>query len=611
VENLKITPNKSEKAFVNLKKFHLSGAEIKPFQSLVSIDKVSLETLLVNIKRSEDSKIDIVEYLKVNTKQKVETKNTPDSEPFTFTLKELDISDSEFAFNDNALEKPMKIELGGININVKNITTEVDKWSDYSVQTSLDKTTRIKTVGKFQLNVLKQEGTFSLENLALKKYSAYLEESTYMQVKEGLLSLSGKTTYKEKKLNLTSSVTLTNLEIDHTKTKAKLISLTKIHTDSLTLNGTKSLTIGNLKVDEFFLNAKIDKKKNLNLASLLKKEKKVQEKKSVKKEPFFYRLKEIKISKSSVKFRDESLNRPFKVRLHEMEAVIHNVSNRPGTYMDMKLKNEIDKYASATVDAKINNSDPKLNSELKLKVKHYDMHSISPYSYTYAGHEIKSGALFLDLLYSVKDEKLLGQNNIILDKVVLGKETTDKNVDVLPLDTVLLILEDSDEKVDIDVSIDGDLSQPGFKYTSLFTKTITDIIFKVIYSPFSLIGKSMGMSSEDLQYVSFEFGKSEVSETEQVQLRELAKILNKQDDLILQIAGVYDTHRDTRALKAHGESVDDAMLQKLAQSRVNAVKEFLIREGKVQLKQIVVLKSKIIKTGKDKYIKEYLQIIIK
>jgi hypothetical protein len=78
--------------------------------------------------------------------------------------------------------------------------------------------------------------------------------------------------------------------------------------------------------------------------------------------------------------------------------------------------------------------------------------------------------------------------------------------------------------------------------------TLLNLLAKVATSPLSLLGGLVGGSGEELQFIEFLPGQSNLSETEVKKLGTLAKVLEERPGLFLEIGGTADPKRDRVAL---------------------------------------------------------------
>ena len=119
----------------------------------------------------------------------------------------------------------------------------------------------------------------------------------------------------------------------------------------------------------------------------------------------------------------------------------------------------------------------------------------------------------------------------MIKKIKLGKELEGDNVNHL--------LEDND----------GIIDEPNFKYGALVWKTLGNLIAKAVTSPFKFLGSMMGMNGEDLEFVAFEFGKSDITPPQREKLDKIAKLMRKRPKISLKVNAVYDEVDDLKALK--------------------------------------------------------------
>ncbi|WP_297484202.1 DUF748 domain-containing protein, partial [Sulfurimonas sp.] len=239
----------------------------------------------------------------------------------------------------------------------------------------------------------------------------------------------------------------------------------------------------------------------------------------------------------------------FKTNIHNLNGVIYSFTNMKGEHTLINLHGDIDKYGSTRIQGSIDGLNPKKFTDINMNFKNLDLTTMSGYSAEFAGYEIDSGKLFLDLGYDIRDAKLKASNSIVIKKIELGNEVKDENVTHLPLGFVVGLLEDDKGVIDIDMPIDGDVDKPDFKYGKLVWNTFTNLITRAVTAPFKFLGAMLGIKSEDLEYVAFEDGRSDITPMQREKMDRLAKIMLKRPKLLLKVKGVYDKQSDKVALQ--------------------------------------------------------------
>jgi hypothetical protein len=112
----------------------------------------------------------------------------------------------------------------------------------------------------------------------------------------------------------------------------------------------------------------------------------------------------------------------------------------------------------------------------------------------------------------------------------------------------LALLKDRKGQINIDLPVRGNLDDPDFSYGGIIWNALGNLIMKVATSPFSIVEGLVGGNSDDLQFVAFPAGTSELSLVEQEKLAALGKALAERPGLRLDITGAADFDVDGRAL---------------------------------------------------------------
>ena len=83
----------------------------------------------------------------------------------------------------------------------------------------------------------------------------------------------------------------------------------------------------------------------------------------------------------------------------------------------------------------------------------------------------------------------------------------------------MALLKDSSGTIDIDLPVRGDLDDPEFGYGRVIGKALATLVVKIVASPFSLLGKLVGVEADELEYISFPAGRADLTppELERVQ----------------------------------------------------------------------------------------------
>ncbi|MBN2781644.1 MAG: DUF748 domain-containing protein [Campylobacterales bacterium] len=584
LDKLRLKPKDKNDDILNLKNITLSDATIFPFSNSMQVKNISLDALYSGAYMGKDGGIDWTRYIKTNFKSgeskdatnpwsvKLDGVELRDSS-FKFSnanqkiydtkLKNLSlknivldadnisvdnfyIKDSKFDFYDKTLKKTATFGFDKIDINISNIATKKDIFSNYTLDARLDKAGYIKSKGEFNLSQLKQKGSLIFEHLPLNGLNPYIGENLHLKLKDGFLNLDAKLGYEQSQtkpdIELRGLVELNSIKVQDTRDKTTLVKLDRFTLKSFELElFPNRLYVDKATLDSFYLKTIINKDKSMNLSTLQKvASNKNTDAKREKSEPFNIKVMELNIKNGKAKFEDNSLPIDFKTDIHSLDGMIYAISSSKDETSYVDIDGEVDKYGSVKLKGSVDAGDIKKYMDLDLNFRNLDLSSISGYSAVFAGHKIVDGRLFLDLGYEIMDSKLNSSNSIIIKNIKLGEEYKDSNTTPLPLRFAIALLEDSDGVIDIDMPIQGDIDNPDFKYRALVFKTFFKLIGSAVTSPFRFLGAILGVDGDKLSYMEFEKGKSYLIPSEKEKLENISKIMIKKPKISIAITPTYD-----------------------------------------------------------------------
>ena len=568
LDKFRLNKRSSKEKLVTFKSFDLNGIKLNTQTEELDFAKTVLTSLHINATRYKNGKLNLENL--VVLKPSKETKKVKTEKAFSVKLKQFAFKAAKVNFTDKALIHTTKSKIDRIYLNLYNLDLKKYSWLSYSMSMRVNDKGRVKTEGKLRHTPLKQRGSFDIKDISLVELTPYLQETHFIDVDDGRFSLKGTTAYSVSNsapdLRVKSSFKLDSFFVNDSRDDSLLLSLNEVETKEFTLElSPNRFYVNEIAVNAFYVNAKIDENKSMNFSQLAKfpqeidatKEQEIVESKEV---TFPVNILKVNIALGSAKFADYSIPIKFSTHIHHLDGVIYSLSNTPGETTYVNIAGEVDKYGSTRLKGSVDSSDPKAYTDLAFNFKNLELNSLSGYSASFAGHEIESGKLYLDLGYDILNSELHGSNTIMMKKVVLGREMDDENITVLPLGFVIGLLEDSDGVIDIDMPVEGNLDEPDFKYGTLVLKTMGNLITKAVLSPFKFLGSVMGIDAEKLEYIDFEAGSSVITPPEREKLDQIVKMMSKKPKILLAFNGVYDERRDAEAIKLE-KLIDIVMLK--------------------------------------------------
>jgi hypothetical protein len=185
--------------------------------------------------------------------------------------------------------------------------------------------------------------------------------------------------------------------------------------------------------------------------------------------------------------------------------------------------------------------------DVSLSLAPWNLPPTTPYSIRYIAYPVEKGKLSLDLKYKLAARKVLGSTLITVDQLALGDSVESSTATRLPVKLALAILTDRSGKMEIDLPVEGDIDSPDYRFGGLIVKAILNVLQKAATAPFALLGSLFG-HSEDLSFVEFAAGSSQLAEGERDKVGKLAQALTERPALRLSITGLVDPEIDKQGL---------------------------------------------------------------
>jgi uncharacterized protein involved in outer membrane biogenesis len=365
-----------------------------------------------------------------------------------------------------------------------------------------------------------------LSNLALQPAQPYLSKAANLVLASGRVSTQGQVTFKTDsnakhktppKVAFQGGFDVADLLLNESEGGARFLAWKRLGSDSVRADPS-ALDIEELRVENLDAKLVIFKDKTVNLKRILKSAPVVAPAATVTANPpaatpemvvsktppssdanaFRMAIDRIRIEHSELDFADYSLALPFGTRIHDLKGAFNGISTKPGAVAELEIDGQVDEFGLARAVGQVDLFNPTGFMDIKTVFRNVEMTNLTPYAATFAGRKIASGKLSLDLEYKIKQRQLLGENQIVMDKLTLGERVESPTAKDLPLDLAIAILQDSDGKIDLGLPVSGSLDDPQFSYGQIVWKAIGNILTKIVTAPFRALGALFGGGGEKL-----------------------------------------------------------------------------------------------------------------
>ncbi|QJD29155.1 DUF748 domain-containing protein [Methylococcus geothermalis] len=269
-----------------------------------------------------------------------------------------------------------------------------------------------------------------------------------------------------------------------------------------------------------------------------------------KPKPWLVTVESIRVDKGDIDFGDMSLVLPFATHIHDFVGAATGISTKAAARTMLQFHGQVDRYGVVNVYGQLSPLAPKNFGDVSVAFRNVDMPSLSPYSATFAGREMTSGKLNLDIRYQIDNGRLKNDNRIVLERLVLGERVESPKAVSLPLDLAIALLTDGEGKIDVSVPVEGDLGNPQFDYGHVIWDAFVNVVTKAVAAPFRALGRLVGGNGEEIGRVLFEPGSAVIEPPELEKLNKVMVALAQRPQLSLEVHGGVDPERDGRALKS-------------------------------------------------------------
>ncbi|MBF0589141.1 MAG: DUF748 domain-containing protein, partial [Magnetococcales bacterium] len=299
-----------------------------------------------------------------------------------------------------------------------------------------------------------------------------------------------------------------------------------------------------------------------------------------------------------VQFIDQGVSPLFRQELVIKTLKLGRISNQPGTKTPFQLKASIGQYGSGVAlqgDIQLFSAKPTM--EIKGKLKAIDLPPFSSYSAPISGYELVSGAADADLNITILQGNIKGAAELKLRNLSvtaadpnLVKET-EKKINA-PLETALDLLRDNKGDISLTLPVSGTTQAPKIdpgdaiaQATASVVKSTAVTALKVAVMPVGVLLTASDlvgavMDQVNLKPVPWPPGSDQLVEKAKQPLSEIAKTLEKQNDLRLKLCG-FAVEADRKSLLAGGKTITDEQLLQLAKRRSAKVKALLVTQHKI------------------------------
>jgi outer membrane protein OmpA-like peptidoglycan-associated protein len=678
LNDFKLSEKGKEKVLVSIPSFSVEGISADVDAREIVVEQVKSTDARIESWIASDGTFNLQSLMipdsqkSKKTPKKGSTKpETTKNSPWHAIIHKIEVNKWGAAMEDRTLPKPTRITIDDLTVRVENLENKKNSKAKVALALQINQAGTVKVNGTAGMDPLSADLEVLSDKIALKSFQPYVDTAINAQIISGTTSSKGRILYKGKEgqpqIRYQGELRLDDLEIRDNVKAEDFITKEQFKASGIVLDiHPNKLNVKDVVVDKLHASVTIDQNGTVNVIQAFtpipdkgEKEKEDLIERLVNflilqiKGPIPIKIDMARLKDLSVDLIDGSITPSYNTHLEISEGTMKGLSSDPSARADFKIEGTIDQSATIRSAGQMNPLNAMQYAKVDFSLKDFNLKPVSPYSSKYAGYKIAEGKLHLDLKYRVDDSTFTGDNKIFVDRLTLGDKADSPAATNLPVALGLAILKGGDGNIKLQVPISGNINDPQFDIGQIILSALTGAMTDVSIlqtsatadssqsstatdssqsptvqdsvqsstipdsSAPSAIAKIDDVKGEEVHFIEFEFGLSELSEQATKKLDALTKFLNERTALTLGIEGTADRQMDLtkmsgkqankekpgsnqKAAKAQqkdpakDQAIDDNQLKMLALTRANKVKDYLTRKVRIAAKRVQLKPAKII-----------------
>ena len=482
---------------------------------------------------------------------------------WTVALKEIALNDYGVSMEDRRPPSPVRLDLTDLEVNVHNVTYPPTGAVDFGSSMQVNTTGRLSTSGTVTLDPVAADVDIDVAQLPLTPLQPYVGQAAHVEIKKGSVNLKGHLRYapaEKQSIRFHGDAGVSQLATVDTELNKDLVNWASLNLNAIDVAlPTDHISVGEVIAAKPYADIIISSDRELNIRTILTKPDRptsgpaaAQTSAKAAQVPSrspLIKIGSVRIRNGSAHFADFSVQPVVDTGIYGLKGTITGLSSKAQTQGHVALEGEVDKYAPVTIAGDINPLSQDPFTDLGVSFKNVELTTLSPYSTKFAGYPIVKGKLSMDLHYKLEHRLLEAKNEVVIDQLTLGDKVESPNATSLPVKLAVALLKDRHGRINIDLPVKGDLNNPEFEYGKLIWNVFTNLLTKVVTSPFSLMAKLVGGNVDELSEVPFPAGSAEIPAEKLSRLKALAKSLEERPALQLEVSGIADPEADGAALR--------------------------------------------------------------
>lgn len=544
---------------LDLPEIILTGGWLKFPERMAGVGQLSINDPKLHFWREPDGVLNLQRLLVTTSESDTAPEGQLDAGESDWSLQidRFEINNLNTKFEDRALREQGLVEIVDMDFSLDKVSNIPGARFPLALGLEIAAGGRTDLDGQLSLlPTLGLDAKLSVSELQLAVMQPYVTEAANVRIEKGNLNLNAELSFSaESPLVTNGNISVRALAVSDTVKSERLLGWDEFAIDRFEFAADRNeLEISEVTVSTPYVRMLIQEDQSTNFRELMVEQN--QEKppaasntSPTEQSPTKVTIGQINIVKGSADFTDLALPFPFTTRIEDLNGEVTTLATGSQEPARLKIEGQVDDYGLARIEGTVMPMGPTELTDIQVLFRNVELPDLSPYTVKFAGRRIADGRLELDLRYLIEAGILNGENNIVISDLELGEKVDYPNAMSLPLGLAVALLKGPDGKITIDLEVAGDVNSPEFGVASVVMQAIANLIGKIVTSPFRLLGKLVGIESDEFDLIEFEPGLADLTPPEQEKLVKLAEALTQRPVLRLQVPRPVNTIVDAAALR--------------------------------------------------------------
>jgi hypothetical protein len=452
--------------------------------------------------------------------------------PWDIALERFEINGATARVEDRSFPETEELFVTDVNIEVSDIKSGPGHQWDLNVSAMLFGEAAATARGQVTTGPMGLELEVGLDELDLGRFQPYIERSAPLELRAGKVETRGTAKITgggaEPAATFTGDLTINEIDLRETVVGSRVLQWGRVETRGIDAAvGPLSLDIDSIDIHGAGIEVVVSEDGRVNLiefmAAMAERSESSEDEDPTEVPPFT--VASVTLHGCSSAYTDQTLTSPFTLALDPVDGTARGISSTATAGAALKIEAPIRSGGLMHLEGEMDLLDPKRLTDLSIDIRQA-------------------------VLPQITNSDLVGGNRFVTSGLALGDKVEGEGKVNLPFKLGVSLLTDNEGHITLELPIEGNLDDPNFGLGNAIASAAKEITGELVKSPFRLLGKLGGGSGdEDLGFVEFAAGSSELETMAVDKLTTLAAGVAQRPELILLVEGAWDAEADSTGLK--------------------------------------------------------------